>query len=279
MNLQQRRVLSEGEVSRYHEDGLLIPKYRLPADVLADIQRLLGELIARNPEVPQELLLNCNVEDGSLGGVRGDRAFLRFAAYPPLLDILEQVLGPDIILWDVAVICKPPKVGKGIPWHQDSPYFVKIRPIDTATIWIAIDGAWPDNGCMKFIPGLHKKGILNHIRVDDVDPDVLLGFETSVDPAVLEEEKARPVILEPGEFCVFSAHCPHSSTPNTSGRRRGALILRYMSGSSVYDDTKVGLLDSKGEPVDPIGRPIYLMRGQDRTGRNVLTELPPAARA
>ena len=52
-----------------------------------------------------------------------------------------------------------------------------------------------------------------------------------------------------------------------------------MSGSSVYDDSQIGLLDSKGEPVDPVGRPIYLVRGRDRTGRNVLTDLPAFAGA
>ncbi len=267
-------ILSDEEVARYHRDGLLIPRYRLPPDAVKHLQKLIDELIARNPDVPQELLLDANVEDGSLGPVTGSREFLKYAAYPPLLDVLEQIIGPDILLWDVAVICKPPATGKPIAWHQDSPYMVKIKPIVTATIWLAVDGANPGNGGMRFMPGAHKRGMLEHVRLTG---DVLTGFETSVKPGLLDEREARDVILEPGQFCVFHAHTPHSSPPNRSGRRRAGLILRYIPGTTFYDDTVAAVLDQQGNPVEPQGRPIYLLRGEDRTGRNVLTELPSFA--
>lgn len=271
-----KAVLSDEEVARYHADGLLIPEYRLPEEVLGEVRTLIQGLIARNPNVPPELLLNVNVEDGSLGEVIGNREFLRYAAYPPFLDLLEQILGPDIILWDCVVFCKPPVRGKAIPFHQDSPYLVRIKPIVTATIWIAVDPTSAENGCLRFIPGSHKRGVMDHIRLEG---DVLLGFETGLDPAQMDERKARDVALEAGQFCIFHAHTVHGSMPNLSGKRRAALAFRYMPGTSLYDDAAPSLLDANGDPIEPVGRPIYLLRGQDRTGQNVFTDLPSFATA
>jgi ectoine hydroxylase-related dioxygenase (phytanoyl-CoA dioxygenase family) len=53
------------------------------------------------------------------------------------------------------VFCKPPVTGKAIPWHQDGQYW-PIRPIATCSVWIALDDATPENGCMRYIPGSHK---------------------------------------------------------------------------------------------------------------------------
>src|SRR5438034_1048186 len=95
-------ILGEDEIARYEQDGLLIPRYRLPADLLPQIRKQVDGLIAANPNVRPELLLDVNVEDDRLGKREhtGNRNFLRYAVYPPLLRLLEQLIGPDILLWD-----------------------------------------------------------------------------------------------------------------------------------------------------------------------------------
>jgi hypothetical protein len=264
-------LLGQDELSRYADEGLVVPRYKLPIDIVNRLRDLVDGLIAANPKVPPELLLDVNVDDRKLhDNMVGNKEFLRYAAYPPLLLILEQILGPDILLWDCAVICKPPGDGKEIPWHQDSRYFVKISPLATATIWIAVDGSTPENGGMKYIPGSHKRGVLNHVRLDKV----IRGFEEGIDPTEYDESLAKDVVLEPGQFCVFQAHTIHGSPANRSTRRRAGLIYRYIPGTVVYDDSVPSLLDGNGKPIDPRGRPVYLLRGQDRTGRNKLTPFP-----
>jgi hypothetical protein len=273
MSKQLSAILGDDEIARYEEEGLLIPRYSLPADVLGRIRKQVDGLIAANPNVRPELLLDVNVDDDRLGKREhiGNKNFLRYAVHPPLLRLLEQLIGQDILLWDCAVICKPSGDGHAIPWHQDSPYFVKIRPLTTATVWIAVDGSDPGNGGMKFIPGSHKRGMLPHIRLDG---NAIKGFEEGADPTVFDENDARDVILEPGQFCIFQAHTLHGSPPNNSQRRRAGLIYRYIPGTTVYDDSVPSLKDANGKNIDPTGRPVYLVQGRDRTGRNKMTPFP-----
>ena len=259
--------LTDEEVARYHRDGLLVPDYRVPEDLLQRMRDSVMAVIESNPTVRPELLSSVNLPDGdaspSGSRVRGDAIFVDYARHPEFLDIVSQILGPDLILWVCSVFCKAPRDGRAIHWHQDSPYYV-MRPVATCSVWIALDDSHPGNGCMRFIPGSHRRGVLRHI----IDPEALPGFNDIIDPRDLDVENARDVSLKAGQISLHDAHTVHGSSVNQSAQRRAGLVFRYMPGSSYFDRSTTTPLGAGGKSVEPEDRPIYLVRGCDRTGRN-----------
>ena len=100
--------LSEAEVDRYHEDGYVIPEYRLPEETLQDIRADYDRLLTRHPEF----------RDYCPMLLRYDLSFLNYARDPNILDMVAQVIGPDIILWNSSFFAKPAVNGKKTPWHR-----------------------------------------------------------------------------------------------------------------------------------------------------------------
>lgn len=266
-----QQILSDEEVARYNREGLIIPRYRLPPDFIAEAAGVIRRLVESNPDRPPYVLTNVEEEGDGPTGISGSRRFLEMAAYRPLLDMLEQLIGPDLILWDCAVISKPPGAGKAIFWHQDSPYLTRIKPVATTTYWISIDGANLGNGCMSFVPGSHTRGILRHEKRESELP----GFEEKLDESEVDLASARPVELESGQFCIFDCHTVHGSGPNRSEKPRTALLYRFIPGDTWYDNAEASYVGGDGVALESEERPIYLMRGEDRTaGRNKLWPLP-----
>ncbi len=95
------------------------------------------------------------------GGRPWRASSLTTSAIPSLLDVVEQIIGPDIVLWASAIFCKPAATGLEVPWHQDGQYW-PIRPRATVTVWMALDDVGVDNGCMRVIPGSHQLGEFSH---------------------------------------------------------------------------------------------------------------------
>jgi hypothetical protein len=103
--------LTPDELETYRRDGLVIPSSRLPDAQLASLRAALDRLIAANPGVRPEQLISAHVRPGEgAEKVRGDQAFLDLARDSALLDMVEQAIGPDIILWGCQVFCKHSKL-------------------------------------------------------------------------------------------------------------------------------------------------------------------------
>ena len=90
-------VLSEAELEKYHEDGFIIPRYRVSSETLEAIKTDYDKLLVRNPEF----------KDYCPSLLRYDLGFLNYARDPIILDMVEQILGPDIILWNSSLFAKP----------------------------------------------------------------------------------------------------------------------------------------------------------------------------
>jgi hypothetical protein len=90
---------------------------------------------------------------------------------PPDCEI-GRGIGPDIALWNMSFFAKPALNGKKTPMHQEGEYW-PIVPLATCTVWIAIDEATVENGCLRYIPGSHKERRLMVHEVKD-DPSYML---------------------------------------------------------------------------------------------------------
>jgi hypothetical protein len=264
MSTPAPRALSAEEVETYRRDGLVVPRFRLDPGTLERLRQGLDELIRRNPGVRPEQLISVHVARGSGERVVGSDIFLDFAHDPRILDMVEDLIGGDLILWGCHLFCKPPGDGMEIPWHQDGRYW-PIRPLATCTVWVALDASTPENGCMRFIPGSHGGRVYNHRKDDrsDLALDLVLE-EREVDPAA-----ARDVVLEPGQMSLHDVFLVHGSAANRSTMRRAGLAIRYMPASSHFDRSLFPpATTASGLVVDFTRRPLWLVRGVDRSGKN-----------
>jgi hypothetical protein len=143
MNSPRKTRLSDEEVARFHEDGLVIPDYRLPTDVLSRMRDEVDSLIARNPDVRPEALSGAHNPWGQSAKLIGSQAFLDLCHHPEILDMVEQLIGPDIVLWGSQMFCKPAGRGLAVPWHQDGQYW-PLDPLATVTVRIAFDDSTPE---------------------------------------------------------------------------------------------------------------------------------------
>ena len=125
--------LSPIEISSYETEGYLVPGYRLSKEKVASLRNALDRVIEANPGTRPEQLVSAHLEQSDTEGVRGDNEFLALAMDPEIVNMVSQVLGPDVILWGCQIFCKPGGDGMEVPWHQDGHYW-PIRPLATCTV-------------------------------------------------------------------------------------------------------------------------------------------------
>ena len=136
---------------------------------------------------------------------------------PRMTAILDQLVGPGARLIQDMALMKPPHRGAEKPWHQDNAYF-DWTPLDGVIgVWIALDPATVENGCMQIVPGSHRAGPAPHYHARDCQ----LVDEAS------RAARAEVVPLGPGGALFFSALLHHGTPPNRSPDRRRALQFHY----------------------------------------------------
>jgi hypothetical protein len=247
-------MLSEAQVAEYHDKGYVVPDYRLPEETLVRIRADHQRLLEKHPEFRD----NCS----SL--LRYDMAFLNYALDPAILDMAEQLIGPDICLWNMSFFAKPALNGRRTPYHQDGEYW-PIRPLATCTAWIAIDEATEENGCLKYIPGSHKTARLMAHEVSD-DPEITLNRELS--RTEYDESKAESLILPAGGMAFHDVYIVHGSEQNRSPKPRRGMTLRLMPTTSVYDRALARERHAERGGFDMSHHSIFLLRGRDASGEN-----------
>ena len=147
--------------------------------------------------------------------------------HPRLSQLLEAILGPAPHLFQSMALIKPPFIGSEKPWHQDNAYF-NVTPLDAVVgVWIALDDATVENGCMHVIPGGQRLGALKHHH--DKDCEILAGR--------LNPEDAVPVELPAGGALLFYGMLPHQTPPNRSPERRRALQYHYHAATAQRTST------------------------------------------
>ena len=177
-----------------------------------------------------------------------DPVFLSHAKNDRILDVVESLIGPDIMLFDSQCFMKPPG-GVEKPYHQDSAYFT-LEPMDLVTCWTALDDVTLENGPLWVIPGSHRLGLLDHSQ------DWFVGNrrDMQVPDKLLERSRETPITMPAGSCSFHHSLLLHRSPPNHSVRSRRGLAVHYMSASSRWT-----------HPTQP--QPTYLsLRGRKYSG-------------
>ena len=169
------------------------------------------------------------------------------ATHPKVLDIVEALIGPDILLYDSTFIIKEPHTDAHVSWHQDLTFW-GLSDDAQVTLWLALSPATAESGCMRMVPGSHMQGMVHHDTGEDAD-NVLLQSQSV--PGI-DEARAVMCPLKPGEASFHHGWTLHASMPNRSDDRRIGLNVQYVAPH--VRQTKHDL-DSA-----------MLVRGQDRFG-------------
>ncbi len=179
---------------------------------------------------------------------------------PRLLDAVEDLIGPDILMYQNGAWFKEPETNAYVSWHQDSTYY-GIDPLEMVTCWVALSPASVESGCMQVLQGSHKRGQLP-VEYSEVTADNLLasGQNTLIDK---DEAAIVAMPLRPGEMSMHHACSVHSSLPNRGTDRRMGFSIAYM-GPHVRQTTALKAT-------------AMLMRGRDDFGHYRLDEIPPVA--
>ena len=165
---------------------------------------------------------------------------------PGILDAVEDLIGPDILLYNMTVWIKDARDSHFVGWHQDSTYF-PLEPAVQVAAWVALTDSVAENGNVKYLAGSHKVGQLEHGRGEEGS---LLGKGQHVlEPPELP---VTDIFLQPGEMSLHHTRLVHFSEPNLSPRRRIGIAISYIPTSVVC--------------TSPTRHTAMLVRGVDRYG-------------
>jgi hypothetical protein len=259
-------MLSPDELERFKSKGYVVPDYRLPEEVLDQMREAYARLLHDNPSINADFMLGPHLDNPGTQGVKGSRQWLEFATHPDLMQMAADLIGDDIILWGTTIFGKPAHSGKETPWHQDGDYY-PIRPLETLTIWIALDDVTEDNGPMRFIPGSHQQHkIFSHHWEESDD----LTINLVCDSEHFDESTAENLILEAGQVSYHDVYMIHGSLANKTDQRRAAFVVRLMPATCHYDHALGEEIGRKHAAHDYGKRPLFLVRGRDVNGNNDL---------
>jgi ectoine hydroxylase-related dioxygenase (phytanoyl-CoA dioxygenase family) len=199
---------------------------------------------------------------GALRGLARTKFYLRYpwafrlATRPAILDAVEDLIGPDILLYQNTAWVKNAGENSYVSWHQDNTYFGHV-PCEVLSVWVALSPSRPESGSMRFLPGSHKEGRLP-VKYDLQDGNMLSSGQV----ADVDLSRYQPVAtsLEPGEASIHHAWMIHGSPPNeTKDRRLGVTFVYHPPWL-----TQIGTVRTSA----------LLVRGEDRYG-HFEPETPP----
>ncbi len=234
--------------SHYEREGYYLPIDAVPTEIALDAARRVEKLMASPPSDlrhPWALKIH----------LLFDWAYA-LTVNPNVLDAVEAVVGPDILMQAADLFIKPANSGKYVNWHQDANYW-GLEPFELCTAWIALTDATLENGCMRFMAGTHRLNKVTHNETFAADSALTRGQEIAID---VNEGEAVPVVLKSGQISLHHCLLAHASGPNRTDRPRIGLAVRYMSAH---------MRQTEGPPMSAI-----LVRGEDRFG-HFARDVPP----
>ena len=144
-----------------------------------------------------------------------------------ILDAVECLLGPNILLWGATFFAKEPNLSLHVGWHQDLLYWGLQPPDGVLTVWLALSDALEDNGAMQVICGSHVDGFRQHSN--SFDGNNMLMSDQNAELTKDDLKRRITVELLPGQFSIHHSMVLHGSGPNTSDRSRIGLSINYIS--------------------------------------------------
>ena len=205
------RCLTADQITQYNRVGFVQPFDIFSVREMTDIRTYIDTLMS---DLGPDGAYGINCYQARLSGLWD------IATDARIVDLVADLIGPNVICWASAVLSKAAGDPKRVPWHQDASFW-SLSPARTVTVWLAIDDADETNSAMRFIPGSHDKGALptSERGEGSVFHKGTANAETMGVPFTNS--------LKAGQVSLHADMLVHGSLPNTSDRRRCGLTLRY----------------------------------------------------
>jgi len=241
--------LTASELMSYQQDGVLFPIPVLGQDEVAGFRSCLARLEDRLGGAPKSHELSqCHLHFSWA---------YRLVSHPRILDAVEDVIGPDIVVHATSIFQKRPYDATFVSWHQDG-YYLNLDQPDFVSAWVALTDSNTENGCMRVVRASHRSGSFPHANSALREENLLAsGLEIAV---AVEESEATDVVLRPGEMSLHHVNIVHGSSPNRSANPRAGFAIRYVAPHVVQNRPHF---------------PVVLVRGEDRYGHFELQKDPP----
>lgn len=226
-------ALDADQLAAFARDGFVGPVDVLSAAEVAATRAAVAEVIARLPQLHNRLY---EVEHAYtarpdqvvchfLGGWRVHPALRALVFHPRIVALAAAALAaPSVRFWHDQVFAKPPRHPGVVPWHQDYSYWTRTAPACHATINLLLDDADEQSGCVQFVPGSQRWGLLPKLPFDAP----LEAIRAHLPAAAAWRPVAVPV--RAGQATIHHSHTLHGSDRNRSDRWRRAAVLNYMGG-------------------------------------------------
>jgi ectoine hydroxylase-related dioxygenase (phytanoyl-CoA dioxygenase family) len=247
------KALTDQQVRDYRHDGYLFPVPALSRAELDDCLAGLARFEAR---------LGTKLTDADRRWRSAAYIHLPWAdalvRHPRILDAVEDLVGPDILVFTSTFFIKEPGTPAFAAWHQDATYF-GLAPTEHVTAWVALADATEEAGCMEVLsargaPRQHRHAALKLAH------SINGGGQAIVDP--LDETGIVAMALPAGAFSLHHTLCAHRSAPNRAAHRRVGIGISY--------------IPTRVRPVGSYRMPALLVRGRDTFGHFDLLESPAA---
>jgi ectoine hydroxylase-related dioxygenase (phytanoyl-CoA dioxygenase family) len=251
-----RTTLTEDEVAAYRRDGFLLMPDLLDAGELAGWREAVDAAAAERA-ARADALTNAGGDAyyqqvfAQLSGLRRiDARVAELLEDPRIGALAARLAGVDAIrLWNDQALFKPP-FGNPTAWHLDAPYW-SFEDRRAITIWVALDDATVENGCLWYLPGTHAEA-----RFDAVELGSNLGGLFAHYP----EWRARasvPAVLPAGGAVWHNGLVAHGAGANMTPRGRRAMTCAYMPDGVVYNGRRDSFVHTEAEaaalrPGDPL---------------------------
>ncbi len=241
LGVEDPKLLTREQIDHYNEKGYIAPIDVLDADQIGVIREYFDELL------PKALAAGWNNYEIT-NWHKTCRGVWDIVTRSEILDYVQDLLGPTVILRHSHFFAKLPGDGKRVSWHQDASYW-PISPSKVVSAWLAIDDVDSENAPLQIIPGSHRHAQLPFDESTAEENNVL--NQTVQRP---EQYGDEPLALElkAGQMSLHSDWILHGSDVNRSSRRRCGLALRYLSSDvRAYHGWNENSVVCRGE--DPSG--------------------------
>ncbi len=148
------------------------------------------------------------------------------AGRPRVLDAVEAIIGPDILIWSSTFFIKEPRTGSHVSWHQDLRYWGLEDQEAMVSAWLALSPVTEANGCMRFVAGSHKGPLVEHEDTYGDDNVLTRGQQAAIE---IDEGVTCKVELKPGQMSLHHGRLLHASAPNRSDERRIGYAMNFIA--------------------------------------------------
>lgn len=244
------RKLSAEEVRQFHEQGFLGPIRVWSADEMESYRKY----------VAHEVLGTDNPQEGVPGEYYrhvDDPVVYDLCSHPEIVARMADLYGPHLLLWSSKFWNKTPG-GAEVPWHQHY-YHLPLQPKLSVTAWVALTDVTKANGCLEMIPGSHQHAL------PQVASPPEKSFEEMTDPEYVDDDRAVPLELDPGEVVLFTERTLHRSSENDTDATRLGMSMRVTTPLVHVDLDDVG---------DPDYSTVMRLAGENWAGVNSTTTPP-----